>query len=196
MPHAPVMLACGSAMCVAPMVAVTQRELVNVVTLRKTKAALEREVNHLVEENKRLKVQIDALTKTAGRLEDVTEALEETANISHENLKSLAEEVEKMRKIASRIRNRTMNKVWTFFVTAAMKSDIEQTGELTDNEARNLMKRVADLYGVKLNDDKLMKIIHENRDIGYVMEKMRENDDGIASLGSFSSYHPEDLPLC
>jgi len=190
------MLACGSAMCVAPMVAVTQRELVNVVTLRKTKAALEREVNHLVEENKRLKVQIDALTKTAGRLEDVTEALEETANISHENLKSLAEEVEKMRKIASRIRNRTMNKVWTFFVTAAMKSDIEQTGELTDNEARNLMKRVADLYGVKLNDDKLMKIIHENRDIGYVMEKMRENDDGIASLGSFSSYHPEDLPLC
>uniref|UniRef100_A0A7S1FTS5 Uncharacterized protein n=2 Tax=Corethron hystrix TaxID=216773 RepID=A0A7S1FTS5_9STRA len=166
-------MACLSGMCLSPMVAFTQKELVNVVVLREIARRTAAEVDHLEEENKNLIMEITKLEGNANRLEDVEDALKKIYELQDQSLTEYADQVAVMKKNAAKIQNNTESNILKFIMYSAMKNDADGDSGLNDDEAKVIMQEISDLFGVKVHQDRFMEVVQANRNIGHIIASLK-----------------------
>jgi len=172
-----VIISCLSGMCLSPMMALSQREMVNILGLREIEERTMIEVNRLEESNQNLVLQITKMKDTVDRLEDVEGALKQISELQGRSLTEYAEQIEEMKRNSTRIQNTVESKILTYIMDSAIKSDTDGDCGLNDEEAETMMQEITDIFGVKVHKDRFMGVVQENRNIGHIMTSFRRRTD-------------------
>eukprot|EP00588_Corethron_pennatum_P032335 CAMPEP_0194346020 /NCGR_PEP_ID=MMETSP0171-20130528/105187_1 /TAXON_ID=218684 /ORGANISM="Corethron pennatum, Strain L29A3" /LENGTH=300 /DNA_ID=CAMNT_0039113091 /DNA_START=15 /DNA_END=917 /DNA_ORIENTATION=- len=154
---------------IAPVLAFSQKELADIVSLEAIATRMTDELDFLQKENTKLKEQIEKLRHTAGRLEELEGAFAKTTELQIGNVGEFAEQVEKMRTHSKSLEDNISDKIMTFIIDAAIKFDIDGNDQLSDDEAKNVIGQVVDVFGVQLKEDRFMDIVRRDRTIGGIM---------------------------
>jgi len=164
---------------VSPVLYYHEKELVNVRELGVTQERLMREVNSLVEANKRLIEEIKKLKEVADRLEEVEGAFQKTTELQIENVSIFAEQVEVMRENEQTLENNLESNILSYIIDAAIKFDDNGDDELSDEEAINVISQVRDLFAVKVYENRFLDVVRKNRSIGGIMTSFRNRQETL-----------------
>eukprot|EP00588_Corethron_pennatum_P001033 CAMPEP_0194286650 /NCGR_PEP_ID=MMETSP0169-20130528/32964_1 /TAXON_ID=218684 /ORGANISM="Corethron pennatum, Strain L29A3" /LENGTH=391 /DNA_ID=CAMNT_0039033137 /DNA_START=155 /DNA_END=1327 /DNA_ORIENTATION=- len=160
-PFAPVLLSgvCTSGLTVV--MARNQRELVDLVVLRKVLGGLREEIGGLARENARLTAVLVSMRERAGRLEDLTRAMRKINGMGKQSIREFAQEVERMRASAERMEDVMEDTTMSFVLDAVVRFDANDNDVLERNEAKKTIKRLHNLYGIEIDVDELMEQMAE-----------------------------------
>mmetsp|Transcript_27380 Transcript_27380/g.54788 ORF Transcript_27380/g.54788 Transcript_27380/m.54788 type:complete len:259 (-) Transcript_27380:376-1152(-) len=172
---------------IAPALYLHEKELTDVRSLGIIQERLMREVNVLVEANKRLIGEIKKLKEVAGRLEEVEGALEKTTELHIDNMTEFKKQLKVMRQNAKAIEHNIEDRIFTYIVDAAIKFDDDGNDELSDDEAANVISQVRDLFHVEVDNAKFMEVVRKNRSVGAIIQSFRRrHGSGNSAMEIFS----------
>jgi len=162
---------------IAPVLAQTQRELTEIISLEGIATRICDELDFLQKENNRLKEETDKLRRIAGRLEELESSYVNATELQIENVGEFAKQVEKMRKNSKNLESNISGKIMTFIIDAAIKFDTNGDDQLSDDEAKQVIGQVANVFGVNLKKDRFMDVVRRNRSIGGIMTSFRNGQN-------------------
>mmetsp|Transcript_27379 Transcript_27379/g.54785 ORF Transcript_27379/g.54785 Transcript_27379/m.54785 type:complete len:271 (-) Transcript_27379:320-1132(-) len=162
---------------IAPALYLHEKELTDVRSLGIIQERLMREVNVLVEANKRLIGEIKKLKEVAGRLEEVEGAFKKTTELNIENVSVFAEQLEVMRENEQALEDNIESSILSHIIDAAIKFDDDGNDELSDAEAMEVIREVRDLFHVAVYENRFLEVVRKNRSIGGIMKSFRKRQE-------------------
>mmetsp|Transcript_3822 Transcript_3822/g.7174 ORF Transcript_3822/g.7174 Transcript_3822/m.7174 type:complete len:250 (-) Transcript_3822:529-1278(-) len=161
---------------VSPMVAVSQRELTEIETLRETHEKLAKEFLRYAEDNKKLNAEISQMRETADRLESLQENLKLIAEVEGRSMEELSEQLEEMKTFEKRIKGSTNRKILHHILECAVTID-DGDGIISPQEGEKMRKTLEETYGIELYEEKFMETLGKRNSISSFMTSIRRAID-------------------
>jgi len=164
-------------LAIAPVLALSQQELTDHISLQRVATRICDEMDFLQKENKQLKKQIDEMRRITGQLEELEGSYAKVTELQIENVGEFARQLERMRKNSKNLQTNISDKIMTFIIDAAIKFDTDGDNQLSDDEAKHVIGQVANVFGVNLKKDRFMDVVRRNRSIGGIMTSFRNGQN-------------------
>uniref|UniRef100_A0A7S2GX79 Uncharacterized protein n=1 Tax=Helicotheca tamesis TaxID=374047 RepID=A0A7S2GX79_9STRA len=173
--------ASGLTIAFSPYAAYQKRQVNEVGTLRDQNNRLRENVNGMMQENDKLKANVDRLEGSVTELEDVEKDLAKLANT--DNLDRLVEVVKETKRVTANIKKALEADVMFQVMEVLMKSDQNRDFIIGPKEINMMILRMKMVSGVKFNEKNFRaKVAAEgNMSLTSIMDLFRDlEDDGIA----------------
>lgn len=152
-----------------------QRNLTDVIALKKTHEALVKEIGRLKSENERLKGLVDELNETVTKLEDVEETLDYIYEMNVESVVELRDQVEVGKNILGLMRNNLKANALQNVITVVLQSDKDGNFQFDSKEVDDLIKNLKGINGLQLNEARFRsKIAKMDGNVDRVIELLDE----------------------
>jgi len=176
-PVAPVLAAsvCGTG--TVAVMAHSQHELHDVVNLKKVESSLKKEIAFLLKESERLEEQVDLLKISTSRLEDLLKVKKKITELNKNNVHDFAKQVVMMRSVKKMMQTSINDEMLTYIVDAALKFDVDNSGNLSKAEGKKVIKRVQKMYGVLIDEERFLDIVERRGSIGDIVTSIRNRDN-------------------
>mmetsp|Transcript_30998 Transcript_30998/g.45545 ORF Transcript_30998/g.45545 Transcript_30998/m.45545 type:complete len:259 (+) Transcript_30998:210-986(+) len=139
-----------------------QTRLTDIAALKETHEAVQREVDRLAAENERLHKNVEDLSNTVDRLEDVEQALDVITETQGQSVEAFAEQVEENREILNQMQKNLRANVLQNLLSVIIRSDTDQDFTIDESELDDLVRRIKRINGCELNEDRFRKAILDN----------------------------------
>jgi len=159
----------------------SQHELHYVANLKKIETRLKREITFLLKENERLEEQVDLLKITTSRLEDLLKVKKKITELNKNNVHDFAKQVVKMRSLKKMMQTSINDDILRYIVDAAIKFDVDASGNLSKAQGRKIIKRVQKMYGVPINEERFLDIVVRRGSIRGIVKSIRNRDNTQSS---------------
>ena len=149
-----------------------QTRLTDIKALKETQEVLHGHVDTLSNENERLSNNVEDLTTSVQKLTDIQEALDTITAQQGQSVQAFEEMVKENRSLLESMQTNLKANVLQNLVSVIIRSDTDQDMIMDDAEIDHLMRRIQNLSGVELHEDRFRKKI-ANKSIADVMEVVK-----------------------
>lgn len=149
-----------------------QTRLTDIKALKETQEVLHGHVDTLSNENERLSNNVEDLTTSVQKLSDIQEALDTITAQQGQSVQAFEEMVQENRSMLESMQTNLKANVLQNLVSVIIRSDTDQDMIMDDAEIDHLMRRIQNLSGVELHEDRFRKKI-ANKSIADVMEVVK-----------------------
>jgi hypothetical protein len=146
-----------------------QTRLTDIRTLKETKEAITREVDRLEGENKRLVKNIDDMTASVDRLQEIDQALAVITQSQGQNIDAFAKQVEENKVILQQMKGNLKANVLQNLLSVILRSDMDKNFVMDAGEIDQLIRRIQNINDVKLNEVKFRQAI-QGQSVSAVMD--------------------------
>jgi hypothetical protein len=146
-----------------------QTRLTDIRALQETKDAITHEVDRLTEENKRLVQNIDNMTASVDRLQEIDQALEVITATQGQSIDTFSKQVEANKGILQQMRSNLKANVLQNLLSVILRSDSDKDMIIDEPEIEDLIRRIQNISGVSLHEDRFRAAI-QGKPIGAVMD--------------------------
>lgn len=154
---------------VAPYCYYQQTRLTDIRTLQETKRAISEQVDRLETENKRLVQNVDAMTASVDRLQEIDQALAVITESQGQNTEAFAKQVVENKQILQQMKGNLKANVLQNLLSVILRSDTDQNFTMDAAEIDTLVRRLQNTSGVTLKEDKFRAAI-QGQSIHAVMD--------------------------
>lgn len=169
-----------------------QRNLTDVLALKKTHTALVKEIEHLKSENERLKGLVGELGDTVTRFEEVEESLDFINEMNIESIDEFRIQVDTAKSILELMKENLKANVLQNVITVVLHSDQNRDFRFDSQEVDILINNLKSINGITINEQRLRtKIANISGDLNGVITIMRDVMNTQANnKESFIMYKP------
>jgi cell division protein FtsB len=146
-----------------------QTRLTDIRTLQETKKAITAEVDRLETENKRLVKNIDDMTTSVDRLQEIDQALAVITESQGQSMDAFAKQVADNKEILQQMKGNLKANVLQNLLSVILRSDSDQDFTMDQAEVDTLMRRLQNISGVTVKEEKFRAAI-QGQSINAVME--------------------------
>jgi cell division protein FtsB len=146
-----------------------QTRLTDIRTLQETKKAITAEVDRLETENKRLVKNIDDMTTSVDRLQEIDQALAVITESQGQSMDAFAKQVADNKVILQQMKGNLKANVLQNLLSVILRSDTDQDFTMDQTEVDTLMRRLQNISGVTVKEEKFRAAI-QGQSINAVME--------------------------
>jgi len=139
-----------------------QRQITDIQALKETLTGLQMEVDQLEFENKRLGGNVDDLTNTVDRLEDVEEAFKTLTQTQGQNVKSFADQVEENKEILAKMKKNFRSSALQNLLSIIIKCDEDHSLTIDEEETEGLIRKIKNTRGIILREDALRDTLRKS----------------------------------
>lgn len=167
-----------------------QTQMTDIVALKETHAALEREVNFLAAENTRLAQNVERLAGAVDRLADVEDALDVMTQTQGQSVDAFMEQVEENKEILKSMQKNLKASILQNLLSVVMGSDTDGDFMLDDDEVEQLVSHMKSINGCEVNEKKLREVIKEKGGavdaiVDVIREVVNEGGGGPDAIFTF-----------
>ena len=145
-----------------------QTKLTDIRTLQETKTAITEEVNQLTVQNQRLMQNINNLTTSVDRLEEIEQALQVLTNTQGQSIEAFQKQVTDNQQILAQMKKNVQANVLQNLLSVVLRSDVNRDMSMSDTEITTLIRRLQNISGVQVNEAKFRTAI-QNQSISSIM---------------------------
>eukprot|EP00542_Grammatophora_oceanica_P011967 CAMPEP_0194027868 /NCGR_PEP_ID=MMETSP0009_2-20130614/1908_1 /TAXON_ID=210454 /ORGANISM="Grammatophora oceanica, Strain CCMP 410" /LENGTH=248 /DNA_ID=CAMNT_0038667053 /DNA_START=129 /DNA_END=875 /DNA_ORIENTATION=+ len=145
-----------------------QTRLTDIKALQDTHEAVQEEVDRLHASNERLGKNVNELTATVDRLEEVEQALDTISKTQGKSVNQFAEQVEKNKSILKTMQANLKGTVLQNLLSIVMSSDADKDNIVDAEEVDTMIRRIEGISGVEVHDDRFRKAFSGNS-VGSLM---------------------------
>lgn len=146
---------------VAPVAIKQQRDMTEIIEMKKTYEAAVAEIGRFKEENNRLGKNVEDLDDTVGRLEDMETALDVITQTQGQSLEEFEEQVKENEDILNSMLKSLRANVRQNLLTVIYSSDTDGDARIDGPEVDDLVDRIHGINGVTLHEEALRSAIAE-----------------------------------
>lgn len=146
-----------------------QTRLTDIRTLLETKKAVTVEVDRLEQENKRLVKNIDDMTASVDRLQEIDQALAVITESQGQSIDAFEKQVADNKEILQKMKGNLKANVLQNLLSVILRSDSDQDFKMDAEEVELLIKRIQNISGVTVNEAKFRQAI-QGQSIDAVMD--------------------------
>lgn len=139
-----------------------QRNITDIKALEETHEALKKEVNHLRDENIRLKGLVTDLTGTVDKLESIEDTLDQIRDMNVESVEEFRQQVEEGRQILAMMRKNVKEAALQNVITVVLNSDTDGDYIFNHREVEKLIANLKAINGLEMNEAKFRQVISDN----------------------------------
>jgi len=136
-----------------------QTRLTDIRTLQETKHALQGEVDKMETENKRLVQNVDTLTASVDRLQEIDQALQILTAQQGLTVQTLATQVEENKHLLQQMKGNLRANVLQNLLSVILRSDADKDFTMDEAEIVDLIRRLENISGVTVHADKFRAAI-------------------------------------
>jgi glutaredoxin 2 len=136
-----------------------QTKLTDIRTLQETKTAITEEVNQLTVQNQRLMQNINNLTTSVDRLEEIEQALQVLTNTQGQSIEAFQKQVTDNQQILAQMKKNVQANVLQNLLSVVLRSDVNRDMSMSDTEITTLIRRLQNISGVQVNEAKFRTAI-------------------------------------
>ena len=146
-----------------------QTRLTDIRTLQETKQALQAEVDQFEESNQKLVKNIDTMTASVDRLEELDQALQIISSKQGITVQAFEQQVQENKKILQRMKGNLQANVLQNLLSVILRSDTDKDFTMDDSEIDALIRRLQNIAGVTVHADRFRAAI-AGQNVTAVME--------------------------
>ena len=146
-----------------------QTRLTDIKVLQETQAVLQQQVDTLTAENNRLAGNVEDMTTSVQHLGDVQEALETITAQQGQSVDAFRSQVQENKTLLGNMQSNLKANVLQNLLSVILRSDTDQDMIIDDVEIQDLIRRIRNLSGVHLHEDRFREKI-ANKSVADVME--------------------------
>jgi cell division protein FtsB len=139
---------------VGPYLYYQETRLTDIRTLRETKAAVQAEVNRLVHSNQQLVQNVDDLTRSVDRLQEIEQALSVLNDKSDTAVEEFAQQVEENKDLLKQMKGNLKSSVLQNLLSVVLRSDVDRDFVIDEAEVADLIHRISNVAGVRIDEAK------------------------------------------
>lgn len=147
-----------------------QTRLTDIRTLQETKMALQRQVDQFVEQNQKLVQNVDKVTASVDRLEEIDQALQIISSKQHTSVEAFAEQVKDNQRILQQMKGNLRANVLQNLLSVILRSDADKDFVINENEVDSLIRRLQNISGVKVHSERFRAALGNDTNVHAVME--------------------------
>ena len=136
-----------------------QTRLTDIRTLQETKHALQGEVDKMEVENKRLVQNVDTMTASVDRLQEIDQALQIITSKQGLTVQTLATQVEENKQLLQQMKGNLQANVLQNLLSVILRSDADKDFTMDEAEIADLIRRLENISGVTVHADKFRSAI-------------------------------------
>eukprot|EP00586_Coscinodiscus_wailesii_P019736 CAMPEP_0172514728 /NCGR_PEP_ID=MMETSP1066-20121228/262301_1 /TAXON_ID=671091 /ORGANISM="Coscinodiscus wailesii, Strain CCMP2513" /LENGTH=266 /DNA_ID=CAMNT_0013295505 /DNA_START=57 /DNA_END=854 /DNA_ORIENTATION=+ len=160
--HPAVVISGVAGFAVPPYAAIQQKKLTELEQLSEINEIIGVEIGKLSGENERLNAQVGKLEASVTRLEELDKTLETVQELEGSSLEMLEEQLEDSKNILARMEMSLKSVVLQNIMNIVMRCDTDGDMDIEDNEITLLVKKIKNIDGVKLNEERFRKKIKDS----------------------------------
>lgn len=149
-----------------------QTRLTDIRTLQETKNTIANEVNKLENENKRLVLNIDSMTSSIDKLNEIDQALTILTNQQGTTIDTFQIHVEENKRILNSMKGNLKANILQNLLSILLRSDMDNDSIIDNNEINHLIERIQNISGVTVHEDRFRSAT-SGRSIKDVMEVVK-----------------------
>jgi len=146
-----------------------QTRLTDIRTLQETKKVLEHEVDKFEQSNQKLVSNIDAMTTSVDRLQEIDQALQIIGSKQGVTVAQFQEQVAANQQLLAQMRGNLQANVLQNLLSVILRSDADKDFTMDEDEIEDLIRRLQNISGVTVHADKFRAAI-AGQSINAVMD--------------------------
>jgi len=146
-----------------------QTRLTDIRTLQETEQVLQREVNRLEESNNQLVRNIDQMTVSVDRLEEIDQALQIIGSKQGVTVQAFQKQVAENKNILKQMKGNLQANVLQNLLSVILRSDVDKDFTMDEDEIEDLIRRLQNISGVTVKAD-LFRAAIAGQNINAVMD--------------------------
>lgn len=168
-----------------------QTRLTDIRTLQETKNKIAVEVSKLENENKRLVGNIDTMTSSVDRLNEIDQALTLLTSQQGTTIAAFQQQVEANKRILKAMQGNLKASVLQNLISVLLRSDNDKDSIIDDNEIDQLIARIENISGVTVYKERFRQAT-SGRKIADVMAVIKNllNSDVVPVDERIFEFHP------
>lgn len=149
-----------------------ETRLTDIATLRETKAAVQREVDRLIRANQRLVKNVDDMTNSVDRLQEIEQALAVLNDKSGLTVDEFSKQVRENKDLLQQMKGNLKSSVLQNLLSVVLRSDADRDLIIQEEEVSDLIRRISNISGV-LVDEARFRAACQGETVHAVMEMIK-----------------------
>lgn len=137
-----------------------ETRLTDIKTLQETKAAVQREVDRLIRANQRLIKNVDDLTHSVDRLQEIEQALSVLNDKSGLTVDEFAKQVKENKGLLQKMKGNLKATVLQNLLSVVLRSDADRNMVIQEEEVNDLIRRIQNISGVRVDEARFRAACH------------------------------------
>lgn len=134
-------------------------QLTDIRILKETRKAIQREVDKLEAENKKLGTNIDDMQVSVQKLADIEDALDKITKLQGKSVQDFANQVEGYKQVLAGMEQSLKGQIVSNIMFVISRGDTDRDFTLSKSEVDEMIGRINALHGVTLNETKFREQI-------------------------------------
>jgi hypothetical protein len=139
---------------IGPYLYYQETRLTDIRTLRETKAAVQAEVNRLVQSNQQLVQNVNDLTRSVDRLQEIEQALSVLNDKADTTVVEFAQQVEENKDLLKNMKGNLKSSVLQNLLSVVLRSDVDRDFVIDEEEVADMIRRISNIAGVRIDETK------------------------------------------
>lgn len=148
-----------------------QRQITDILALKKTHETMKTEVETLHNSNWQLKQNVGELSVTVERLEDTEKALDAITNTQGESVTEFTRQVNENKKILSSLEDNHKANILQNLISVLLNCDANNDDKISTQELDNLIEKIQSINKVEIHEDRFREMVKKsNMSVSAVMD--------------------------
>ena len=139
-----------------------QRRLTDIVTMKETHEAMKQEVDILASQNTRLKSNVETLSTTVDRLNEIETALKAITQTQGMTLSEFEQQVQTNRDNLASMERSVQFETSQNLLDVIMNSDVRGDGTIDGDELETLIQRIQSINGIEFDESRFRTLVQLN----------------------------------
>jgi hypothetical protein len=161
-----------NALVLGPFLYYQETHLTDITTLLETKETVQVEMNRLIQSNQELIRNVDDLTTSLDRLQDIEQAWIVVNDTTGTTVEELAKQVEENKQLLQTMKGNLKGIVLQNLLSVIVRSDTNGDLILQEEEVTHLMRRISNISGVRVDQVKFRKAC-QGKSVHAIMDMVK-----------------------